>query len=459
MRAPKPPNELERLNALHSYDILDTAPEQDFDDITLLASQICGTPIALISLVDENRQWFKSKIGMTQSETDRDIAFCAHGILQSEVFIVEDAQTDKRFSTNPLVTGNAKIRFYAGSPLITPEGHRLGMLCVNDNTPRKLTPEQTAGLQALGRQVVAQMELRRNLKELHLANRQREHAEIELKETHNKLIEASRRAGMFEVATSVLHNVGNVLNSVNISSSLIDEKLRKSKVIQIQKVTDLIHEHENNLTDFFTNDSRGKLIPDYLESLTAYLTQEQNDVLNELKLLTNGIEHIKHIVSMQQNYEKSAGVLEKFKASELVEDALSMNNEAVMRHQVEVQRDFADVPLIWMDKHGVLQILVNLIRNAKEACVASKKPHKKIILRIACENELIKIVVIDNGIGILSENLVKIYSQGFTTKKEGHGIGLHNSALVAKELGGRLTVLSEGINQGATFILELPIKK
>src|ERR1051326_3618174 len=169
MKAPIPESEPERVRALRNYEVLDTTPEQAFDDLTQLAAQICQAPIAMISLVDEHRQWFKSRIGVDASETSRDIAFCAHGILQSDVFVVPDALADKRFATNPLVTTDPKIRFYAGAPLVTPGGHRIGMLCVNDRVPRELSASQLDALRSLSRQAVTQLELRRHIADLQRA--------------------------------------------------------------------------------------------------------------------------------------------------------------------------------------------------------------------------------------------------------------------------------------------------
>jgi len=164
--APIPKNEVKRLKVLWQYDVLDTVPEEVFDDLTDLAAHICEAPVALISLVDENRQWFKSRVGTSLKETSRDISFCAHAILNDDLLIISDASKDPRFSDNPLVTGPKKIRFYAGAPLITPDGHALGTLCVLDKKPRKLRSEQKKALRVLARHVVSQLELRRHAKEL-----------------------------------------------------------------------------------------------------------------------------------------------------------------------------------------------------------------------------------------------------------------------------------------------------
>jgi GAF domain-containing protein len=166
MSAPIPKNEARRIAVLWQYDVLDTVPEEVFDELADLAALICGAPVALISLVDENRQWFKAKVGVTISETGRDISLCAHAILQKDLFIVPDATLDERFKNNPLVTASPKIRFYAGAPLISPGGHALGTLCVLDKVPRELTEDQKSALRILARHVMAQLELRRHALEL-----------------------------------------------------------------------------------------------------------------------------------------------------------------------------------------------------------------------------------------------------------------------------------------------------
>jgi PAS domain S-box-containing protein len=284
-------------------------------------------------------------------------------------------------------------------------------------------------------------------------------AETKLNSVHKELMDASRQAGMAEVATSVLHNVGNVLNSVNVSSTLIAEKMRSSKMANINKAIALIRTHEGDLNNFFSNDPKGKQLPAYLSNLASHLAEEQEDILHEVGSLVSNIMHIKEIVAMQQNYAKTSGVLESLKIVDLVEDAICMNNGAMSRHLVKVVRDFAEVPPILTEKHKVLQILVNLIRNAKYACDDSGRNDKQITMRVANGNGRIKISVIDNGIGIPAENLTRIFSHGFTTRKEGHGFGLHSGALAAKEMGGTLFAFSEGAGQGATFTLELPIQK
>jgi GAF domain-containing protein len=169
MSAASPNNEKKRLKVLWQYDVLDTVPEALFDDLTELAAGICEAPIALISLVDEKRQWFKSKFGTTVSETSRDISFCSHAIQQPDLFIVPDATKDDRFANNPLVTSDPKIRFYAGAPLITPDGYAIGTLCVIDKAPRELRPEQKQALRILARHIVTQLELRRRNQEAHEA--------------------------------------------------------------------------------------------------------------------------------------------------------------------------------------------------------------------------------------------------------------------------------------------------
>jgi PAS domain S-box-containing protein len=283
-------------------------------------------------------------------------------------------------------------------------------------------------------------------------------AEAKLEQVHKQLLKTSRQAGMTEIATNVLHNVGNVLNSVNVSASLVADNVRKSKVASLFKVVALLREHEQDLGTFFTSDPRGKQLSTYLSQLSEQLLNDQKATATELDLLRGNIEHIKEIVAMQQSYARVSGVTEIINLRDLVEDGLRMNVGALTRHGVNIVREFEDVPLISIDKHKVLQVLVNLIRNAKHACQDSERADKQMTVRLFDGDGRIKISVRDNGIGIPPENLTRIFSHGFTTKKDGHGFGLHSGALAAKELGGSLNVQSDGIGRGATFTLELPVR-
>ena len=206
-----------------------------------------------------------------------------------------------------------------------------------------------------------------------------------------------------------------------------------------------------------TDDERGKRIPDFLAQVSSHVLNTQRSLLTELESLSRNIDHIKDIVSTQQTYAKRCGVSETVDVAALVEDSLSMNRGAFARHGVTLQREFESVPPITVDKHKVLQILVNLERNAKYACDASGRTDKKVIVRIAKSADGVQIQVIDNGVGISPEHMERMFTHGFTTKKEGHGFGLHSGALTAREIGGSLTVCSEGVGRGATFTLILPL--
>ncbi len=279
---------------------------------------------------------------------------------------------------------------------------------------------------------------------------------IELENTHKQLVEASRRGGMAEIATNVLHNVGNVLNSVNISTCLLVESVRKSKVPALARVVDLLRQHAHDIGDFIANDSKGKHVPAFLGDLSKFLMAEQETFAKELESLRRNVEHIKEIVAMQQNYATAGGLKELTNVLELLEDSVRINDSSLIRHGVEIIREFENVPPMNVEKHKILQILVNLIRNAKYACDESGRADKRITLRVANVNGQVKISVVDNGIGIPPENMTRIFNHGFTTRKDGHGFGLHSGALAAKSMGGSLSVVSDGAGHGAAFTLELP---
>ncbi|MBI3418232.1 MAG: PAS domain S-box protein [Verrucomicrobia bacterium] len=287
---------------------------------------------------------------------------------------------------------------------------------------------------------------------------ERKRVEAEAAKMNLQLIDTSRKAGMAEVATGVLHNVGNVLNSVNVSATLVAEKVKKSRCTSLARVVTMLREHETDLGAFITTDPKGKQVPAFLATLAEYLGNEQTTLLKELANLQKYIEHIKDVVDMQQSYATVSGVTETVNIAELLEDTLRMNASSLMRHDIQVVREFAEVPPLTVDKHKVLQILVNLVRNAKQACDESGREEKILTLRVAGTGEHVRISVSDNGVGIPPENLTRVFNHGFTTKKDGHGFGLHSGANAAKEMGGSLSVVSEGSGRGATFTVELPLQ-
>jgi PAS domain S-box-containing protein len=273
-----------------------------------------------------------------------------------------------------------------------------------------------------------------------------------------QLRDASRQAGMADVATSVLHNVGNVLNSVNVSADLVADSLKRSRVPGLGRVVALLREHQGDLAGFVGHDERGKVLPVYLTELSRHLSADQENALRELDCLKSNIDHIKDIVAMQQRYAKLGGVAERIDVTPLVEESMRINAGGFERHAIAVLRNYERVPEIMVDKHRVLQILVNLLRNAKEACAASPRPDKRVTIGVSRCTSGIQVAVSDNGTGIAPEDMARIFSHGFTTKKTGHGFGLHSGALAAREIGGALRAASEGLGCGATFVLELPLK-
>lgn len=280
----------------------------------------------------------------------------------------------------------------------------------------------------------------------------------ELAEAQKRLIDLSRASGMAEVATGVLHNVGNVLNSVNVSATIVSDQLHKSRIVQLGQLAKLLDDHKHELSAFLTSDPRGTRVISYMGELSRHLELEREQMSKEVVALAQHINHIKEIVAMQQTYARSFGVYEKVSLPELIEDAIGIARPGLERHGITVTVESDELPPITTDRHKVLQILLNLLGNAKDALKETPKHDRQIkISTNRLDNDRVVIRVKDNGIGIPAPNLVRIFSHGFTTKADGHGFGLHSGAVAAQQLGGSLTVESGGTGAGAAFTLEFPI--
>ncbi|UVT16346.1 MAG: PAS domain-containing protein [Nitrospira sp.] len=295
---------------------------------------------------------------------------------------------------------------------------------------------------------------------LHVEMNERRKAEAEKEKLYRQLMQASRQAGMADVASNVLHNVGNVLNSINVSTDTLLRTLKRPMAGDVRRIASLFHEHQNNLQEFLTADSMGKQIPTYLDLVAESLSESHQTLQSELDSLVKKVDHIKHVIMSQQEIARAANIREPASVECLMEQALLLAIPEPEKYHIHVAREYSPVPTILTDRHQVLQVLVNVITNAKNAMVEHSSLPRQLTLRIEVYSDrqpFVRFTVTDTGGGIKAEHIPKLFAQGFTTRTAGHGLGLHGAAILAKNLGGTLQAESAGEGCGATFTLALPL--
>jgi signal transduction histidine kinase len=275
-----------------------------------------------------------------------------------------------------------------------------------------------------------------------------------------QLVQTARQAGMAEMVSNVLHNVGNVLNSVGVTTSTMRQRIAKSRISSLSNLAALIEEQGDKLGDYITADPQGRKVPAYLLSLSDHLVKEQAGFLKDVQTLERHVQHVRDIIHLQQDYSRTRGLTEPIHIETIIEDALQLNRQQNAKFDIQVEKDYAALPECWMDRHKLLQILINLFSNARHAVMA--KETRPGIVRVVVEqtetDDKVRIEVSDNGIGIAPDHLTRIFQHGFTTRPDGHGFGLHSSAIAAAEMGGSLRAESRGVGQGATFVIDLPLR-
>lgn len=378
--------EQQRQYDLESYQILDSAPEKEFDRLAKLASYICGTPIALISLIDNDRQWFKSNVGLEGvSETARDVAFCNQAIQQEKVFEVSDALVDDRFKNNPFVTGDPKIRFYAGAPLISPQGNNIGTLCVIDQKPHVLTKEQTEALKTLSDQVIELLELRK-------ANKQ-------LAEQHQLLVNKARLQTIGELAGGVCHQINNPL-AIIVGRSMILRSQLKQKLA------------------------------------------EDPELLKELDVIDQTSQRISGILKALRMYSKDFGnEITENSVNEIVDDAMTLIKGKLTAQKVTLHYDRGEDARAMMNKNQISQVVLDLLNNAVEAM--EETTSKELKVEIQADEKNIHLIVSDTGKGIRDEESNKIFDPFFSTKHRHFGVGLSNARNFMNQHKGQIQLLKK----------------
>jgi C4-dicarboxylate-specific signal transduction histidine kinase len=374
-----------------------------------------------------------------------------HAAGTAEPLLLADAMTDKRFARDPYFQG-----LQCCSMMVVPilhHGSARAMLVVENRTAAgAFSAARLDAVMMIAAQLAVALE---NAQLYERLERKVSEQTQQLHEAQSRVLAEARRAGMAQIATNVLHNVGNVLTSVNVSAHVLSTQVRQSPASRVGDVAQLLKEHSGDLEGFFGPGGRGRLLPGYMRELADALNTEREQLLAELQHLCDSVDHIKNVVAMQQSYAGAGRLLEMAYISDLMEDALRIQGASMSRHGVQVQRDYAPVGAAALDKTRVMQILVNLLENARQAM---DEVEGERCLYVAVRQEAGGIVasVRDCGSGITPENLQHIFSHGFTTKVDGHGFGLHSCAVAAQEMGGCLLARSDGPGRGATFELRLP---
>lgn len=453
-RFPHPPNELERLATLLEYEVLDSLPEQQYDDLTAIAAHICDAPIALVSLLDGDRQWFKSHHGIDATETPREHAFCAHAIMQpEEVLVVPNATEDERFKANPLVVSDPSIRFYAGTPLVNPEGMALGTLCVIDNAPRQFTPEQAAALQALGRQVVAQLELRRQAKQLQQDKQDLKTALQQLRTTQTSLIQAEKMSALGELVAGVAHEFNNPLTFIQGNLAHCQE--------YTQELLALIGLYQTSTPEEAIADRSAEIDLDYI----------QQDLPELFVSMQNGVKRVHTIVQALRTFShhnesgpKTVNIHDDLDAVCTLLDSRLQATDA--RPEIKLIKQYGDLPYIPCVPSQLNQAWMQLIGNAIDALsqgAGTAHPTgtaPQIVLMTQLLNEQqIQVTIADNGHGISPERQAKIFEPFYTTKKVGMGIGMGlaiSYKIITKDHYGQLNCDSQ-VNWGTQMQVILPV--
>jgi signal transduction histidine kinase len=414
-----------------------------------------ATRVVLAIWDDETSDWMVQDAGAPAAVPEAPhlpLSVLRYAERTREPLVLADAPADDRFARDPYYEGVARCSLLV-LPIVRQGAARAVLLLENRVSRGAFNAAHLDTVRVLAGQLAVSLENARLYERL---ERKVELQTQQLREAQSRLIAEARRAGMAQIATNVLHNVGNVLTSVNVSARLLAQRVRDSRIARVDDAARLLRGNAGDLKEFLAHDDRGRLLPGYLEELAQGLQAERDEILGELARLGTSVDHIKNVVAMQQSYAGATGVLEETSPAQLLEDALRIHADTLKHLRVSVRRHYAQLPPLPMDRTRVMQILLNLVENACQAMEACDG-ERILDVKMRQDHGRLDISIADTGCGIAPGDLTRIFSHGFTTKKGGHGFGLHSCAIAAHEIGGELAVQSDGPARGATFTLRLPI--